>query len=145
MALPSSGPISGSQIATELGLTGLLGTNLSLGGMVASSSLDIEQPYAYSDFYGYSHVTTTSFLSSTARPKNGCGISTSNTTYYHDGSGAGPAVGDIVYSDAAGTTPVSGGQTRYFNSGGGGSNKFVIETPFSGPNTGLVTSIGICI
>ena len=139
MALPSSGPISGSQIATELGLSA---TNLSLGGMIDSSSLSSTNPDAYSDFYGYSSLTA--FSSNSSRPRNGCTLTTSNTTYYHDGSNPGPSVGDIVYSDSAGTSPVSGGQTRYFFSGGGGSYKYVIETPFSGPNTGEVTSIGIC-
>jgi hypothetical protein len=42
MALPASGPISGSQIWAEI--NGGANTNLSLSGMVASSSLDIESP-----------------------------------------------------------------------------------------------------
>ncbi len=52
MALPSSGAISGSQIAAELELAS---TNISLKGMATSASFSA--PYAYSDFYGYSQIT----------------------------------------------------------------------------------------
>ena len=52
MALPSSGAISGSQIAAELELAS---TNISLKGMAESASFSA--PYAYSDFYGYSQIT----------------------------------------------------------------------------------------
>ena len=52
MALPSSGAISGSQIAAELELAS---TNISLEGMADSASFS--SPYAYSDFYGYSQIT----------------------------------------------------------------------------------------
>ena len=109
MALPSSGPISGSQIATELGLTGIAATNLSLSGMVASSSLDIEQPYAYSDFYGYSNVTLTSFTASAFQSgtKFIC-TQTQNVTFYHDGSSIFPTTGDTVYTNSGGTTPAVG-------------------------------------
>jgi hypothetical protein len=52
MALPASGPISGSQISAELG-TGA--TNISLGGMADTASFSA--PDAYSDFYGYGGLT----------------------------------------------------------------------------------------
>jgi hypothetical protein len=52
MALPESGPLSGSQIATELGL-GF--TYLSLSGMYATSSLSGTTPLEYSGFWGYSN------------------------------------------------------------------------------------------
>ena len=52
MALPASGPISGSQIGTELGIsTG----PYSLRNMSASASFS--SPDAMSDFYGYSAGT----------------------------------------------------------------------------------------
>ena len=139
MALPASGPISGSQIATELGLSA---TNLSLGGMIDSSSLSSTNPDKYSEFYGYSNLTA--FLSNTSSPRNPCTIASSNTTFYHNGSNAFPVVGDIVYSDSAGTTPLFGGGRRWFFSGGSGGGKFVIQTPISGPDTGVVTSVGLC-
>jgi hypothetical protein len=63
MALPASGPISGSQIGTELGIsTG----PYSLRNMSASASFS--SPDAMSDFYGYSagtivDITLCSFIS----------------------------------------------------------------------------------
>lgn len=93
--------------------------------------------------YG-SQNALTSFLSNTSTPKDACGISSSNTTFYHNGSGTFPAVNDTVYSDSAGTIPLSGGQRRWFLSNGTGGGKFVVQTPFLGSNTGLVTSIAIC-
>jgi len=109
MALPSSGPISGSQIATELGLTGILATNLSLGGMIDSSSLSSTNPDQYSEFYGYSNVTLTSFLASAFQSgtKFIC-TQTQNVTFYHDGSNTWPGVGDTIYTNSGGTTPAVG-------------------------------------
>jgi hypothetical protein len=49
MALPSSGPISGSQIATELSAAS---TNISLRSL--SSTAGFSTPDAMSEFYGYS-------------------------------------------------------------------------------------------
>jgi hypothetical protein len=54
MALPASGPISGSQIATELGLS----SPYSLHNMSLSASFST--PDAMSDFYGYSAGTIVS-------------------------------------------------------------------------------------
>lgn len=51
MALPNSGPISGSQIASELSVSS---TNVSLAGMADTASFSA--PDAYSDFYGYSNI-----------------------------------------------------------------------------------------
>jgi hypothetical protein len=51
MALPASGPISGSQIANELGVSA---TNISLRGMASSASFS--SPDSYSEFYGYSNL-----------------------------------------------------------------------------------------
>ena len=38
-----------------------------------------------------------------------CDQLSSSNTYYHNGSGTYPAVGDIVYLDSSGTTPFNGG------------------------------------
>ena len=59
-------------------------------------------------------VTFTSFSSSfgSFSQSIACGQS-NNQTYYHDGSGSIPAVGDNVYSDSAGTTGLS--TNHYFN------------------------------
>ena len=98
MGLPSSGPISGSQISTELGTSS---TNISLGGMADSASFTA--PDAYSDFYGFSNLT--SYLGSALQSgtKFIC-TATRDVTYYHNGSGAFPALGDDVFTDTTGTT-----------------------------------------
>ena len=115
MALPASGPISGSQIATELGITGVAATNLSLGGMISSSSLSNTNPDEYSEFYGYSNVTLTAFTSSASQggSKFICNQSL-NTSYWHNGSGvAYPGVGDTIYTNSGGTATIGGGSAGY--------------------------------
>jgi|TARA_B100000780_G_scaffold255677_1_gene204429 hypothetical protein len=135
MALPSSGTISGSQIADELGLTpgSLAGTNLSLGGMIDSSSLSNTNPDAYSDFYGY--VEVTSFTGSTLAGGNKRICSQSlNTTYYHDGAGAFPNVGDTIYTNSGGTTTLGAGYIKI------NSLQYVLTN-----SSGVVTNLYPCI
>ena len=114
MALPASGPISGSQIATELGITGVAATNLSLGGMISSSSLSNTNPDEYSEFYGYSNVTLTSFTGSASQggSKFICNQSL-NTSYWHNGSSAYPTVGTTIYMNSGGTATIGGGSAGY--------------------------------
>ena len=114
MALPASGPISGSQIAAELGITGIAASNLSLGGMISSSSLSNTNPDEYSEFYGYSHATLTSFTGSPSQPKSKfiCNQSL-NTSYWHNGSSAYPTVGDTIYTNSGGTATIGGGSAGY--------------------------------
>jgi hypothetical protein len=70
MALPASGPISGSQIATELDVGA---TNLSLSGMIASSSISDTNPDQYSEFYGYtSRVFVSRYGSTVSKPAFAC-------------------------------------------------------------------------
>jgi len=133
MALPTSGPISGSQIATELGITGLAATNLSLGGLISSSSLSNTNPDQYSEFYGYSNVTLTSYLGSTFQNGNKfiC-TQTQNVTFYHDGSGILPTYGDTIYTNSGGTTPAVG----YSRTGFG----YLLTN-----SSGVVTNFYLCI
>ena len=114
MALPASGPISGSQIATELGITGVAATNLSLGGMISSSSLSNTNPDEYSEFYGYSNVTLTAFTSSASQggSKFICNQSL-NTSYWHNGSSAYPTSGTTIYTNSGGTATIGGGSAGY--------------------------------
>ena len=107
MPLPSSGPISGSQIANELSVAA---TNISLGGMADSASFSA--PDAYSDFYGYSNLTSYTGGAFQTGTKFICN-STLNVTYYHDGSGTIPTVGDTIYTDSGGTTVIGGGNAGY--------------------------------
>jgi len=107
MPLPSSGPISGSQISAELGTAS---TNISLGGMADSASFTA--PDAYSDFYGYSNLTSYTGGAFQTGTKFICN-STLNVTYYHDGSGNIPTVGDTIYTNSGGTTVIGGGNAGY--------------------------------
>ena len=67
MALPASGAISGSQIATELGLS----SPYSLHNMSLSASFSI--PDAMSDFYGYSALTDVTINIGTQNSADGSG------------------------------------------------------------------------
>ena len=107
MPLPSLGPISGSQISAELGTAS---TNISLGGMADSASFTA--PDAYSDFYGYSNLTSYTGGAFQTGTKFICN-STLNVTYYHDGSGNIPTVGDTIYTNSGGTTVIGGGNAGY--------------------------------
>jgi len=122
MGLPSSGQISASQINAEVPgrsstanapLSGSSSTPQtgSLVKLYATASPPVNQsaPHAYSEFYGRSFVSLTSFLSGAGTTSDACNTLGSSFTYYHDGSGVFPAVGDIVYTNSAGTTPASGG------------------------------------
>jgi len=75
-----------------------------------------------------------------------CNFTSSDNILYHDGSGTFPVVGDIVYSNSAGTTEVSGGNRRNFFADGSGSGSYTVQTAApGGSNTGLVTSIDPCV
>jgi len=137
MALPTSGPISGSQIAAELGITGIAASNLSLGGMISSSSLSNTNPDEYSEFYGYSHATLTSFTGSPSQPKSKfiCNQSL-NTSYWHNGSSAYPTVGDTIYTNSGGTATIGGGSAGYVKLNSLQYAQF--------NSSGVVTSTGPC-
>ena len=124
MALPGSGTISANMINAEVPgrsatanapLSGTSSTPQtgSLVKLYATASPPVNQsaPHSYSEFYGRSFVSTTSYSSSTMGVFNqACNFNGFNPcctqTYYHDGSGSLPAAGDICTSDAAGTTPL---------------------------------------
>ena len=94
MALPASGPISGSQISAELGTSA---ANISLGGMADSASFFA--PDAYSDFYGFSSLKSAFRYNGTVgKPVFECDISRAMTTqFWHNGSSFLPANGDTCY------------------------------------------------
>ena len=78
--------------------------------------------------------TLTAFSSSTGNlnQTTACSLSI-NQTYYHDGSGTLPAVGDSVYSDSAGTVGLA--RNNYFYGFG------TYHVPTGGTT---IDSIGIC-
>ena len=139
MALPASGPISGSQIATELDVGA---TNLSLSGMVASSSLDIESPYAYSDFYGYQSRTLVQRYGSTiAKPSFACNQNYGYALAVWYVSTAGPIdVGNYCYTTKTGTTVLANG--NYAIGTGLNSTPTYVITIANG--TGYVSTVLIC-
>ena len=73
--------------------------------------MPIAYPYKMSDWYGYDKdcSSLTAYSSSLAVRSSQACTTTINQTYYHDGSGTNPVVGDVVYSDSAGTTFLSSG------------------------------------
>ena len=87
-------------------------------------------------------VTLTSFSSSTGGKNQSsvCSFGSVNQTYYHDGSNATPVVGDTVYSDSAGTTPLAENNYKLNALG-----SYHIENAGVGnPATGVVDSLDPC-
>ena len=98
MTLPTSGPLSLSQIGDELGASP---TFRSLGAF--SDTAGFPAPDAISDFYGFSNLR--SYLGSLLQ--GGAKLICSQTlsiTYYHNGVGAFPNVGDTIFTNTSGTT-----------------------------------------
>ena len=106
MALPSSGQLGINRIRIELGASA---TNQSLRQF--SKDVGFSQPDKITDFYGY--TAPTSYVGSVFQSgtKFIC-TQTQNTTFYHDGTGTFPAVGDTIYTDFAKTTNAGGGYSR---------------------------------
>jgi len=109
--------------------------------------MPIAYPYKFSDWYGYDKdCSTVTQFDTTTVARNACSFSSSNNILYHDGSNPFPVVGDIVYSNSAGTTKVAGGERRNFNSGGTGFGTYTVNfAPIGGSNTGVVGSVDICV
>jgi|TARA_A200000159_G_scaffold137894_1_gene138528 ribosomal protein S27E len=66
-----------------------------------------------------------------------CGNTTFDQTFYHNGSGTIPAMGELVYQDQAGTTPLQNGW--YHTNASGTSTRYRITN-----NTGFVASVEPC-
>lgn len=120
MALPASGPISQSQVATEFSVS-LTNISLSNLGTQLSTPITAGQPVELAnDFYGQSGVTLTAFGYSGTSPfgnaSEACSEGGTSGTAYHDGSGTYPVADDFVYQDSAGNTPLDDGFYR-MNSG----------------------------
>jgi len=157
MALPSSGQISASQINAEVPgrsstaeapLSGTSSTPQtgSLVKLYATASPPVNQsaPHSYSEFYGRSFVSLTSFLSGAGTTGDACNTLGSSFTYYHDGSGTYPAVGDKVYTDSGGTTPASGGSGTNYGAFASGPPGPPVESYRITGSTGEVQSVSTC-
>lgn len=151
MAIPASGAISSSMLATEFSSSQApSGPNISLGGLGTKLSTSItfgNQVLMAASFYGQSSgvaVTSWTFKSNggstweeaeeacTAMAEGG----TTNTTLYHDGSGTNPADGDTVYTNDPGTTTVGTGIYAYSQ---GRSNKTFVTN-----GSGVVSETTFC-
>ena len=106
MALPTSGPLSFLDIATEINGD----PHYSLRSM--SNSAGFSTPDSVSEFYGYSGsgLIAVSWGYNSRRPSSACG--TFPTTFYADSSS--PNTATVVYFDAEGTMP---GFTGFYSDG----------------------------
>lgn len=139
MALPSSGPISGSQIANELGAAS---TNISLRSL--SSIAGFSTPDAMSEFYGYSAGYDISFSISDYKGDSDLEVniqgtapnnSSINVTYtVSDGGNTSPI---IAFKD--GTTVTVSAEASGF-AGSGGLNGYAYgssTSPYNEYDSGL--------
>lgn len=140
MALPTSGPLSMSAIASEQEVSL---SNVSLRSMSATAGF--VTPDAISEFYGYSATTLTAFGISVAYFDAGgaCNAGATDFVRYHDGAGIEPVVNDKIYTDSAGTTLFNG--QNLFYAIGDPNNQFDVSADYIVVNTvGVVTSKATC-
>ena len=111
MALPTSGPLSMSAIATEFDISG---SNLSLytfGSTLPTPTVTSNIELA-NDFYGQSASGCTSFASSDSptkgEPEEACELA-AEATYYHSGSGTYPVAEDVVFGNSSCSVFLSSG------------------------------------
>jgi hypothetical protein len=106
MALPTSGPLSFTDIAGELSVS----SPYSLRNM--SAEANFPTPDAVSDFYGYDSggggpsLTQFWITSSFEDPRDACFLSC-EIPAWHTGLASYPSTGDTVYTDSSGTTPLT--------------------------------------
>ena len=106
MALPTSGPLSMSAIATEFEQGS---SNMSLytfGSTLPTPTVTSNIELA-NDFYGQSASSCTSF-SGSEQSKEACELDP-EITYYHNGSGTYPVPGDNVFTDSSCSEALEGG------------------------------------
>jgi len=107
MAIPASGAISMSMLATEFSSSQT--TNMSLFGLASKLSTPVTSSIFEADsFYGQSLVTLTSFAyaggSGREEPEEACEDDGERSTAYHTGNNAYPVASNVVYSNSGGTT-----------------------------------------
>ena len=118
MALPASGPISSSQVATEFDVSQ---TDISLSnlGTKLTDSIGAGNPVNLAaSFYGQSYSPCTEFECTTDPAKGGVEGACEqdpDTTYFHNGSGEFPEPGDNVFGNASCTIPLNDGAYKLGN------------------------------
>jgi len=144
MALPTSGPISMSMVATEFSSSQT--ANISLFGLASELSTPVTTNIELAaDFYGESAFSGTAFSYNSEGAETGnaaCALEEIGDTAYHDGSGTYPVANDHVYTNSTGTTLVPAGTYKYDN--GNLSGGFMVVVEDNSGNPGLVQSTGNC-
>ena len=105
--------------------------------------MPVNQPYVFGCWYVYDQdcSTVAIFRSGSGQPSQSFICSQAiNQQYYHDGSGPYPATNDKVYSNSAGTTPLSAGYYSYGPSPGPLTAGWYRITG----TAGLVQTTGLC-
>lgn len=122
MAIPASGPISMSMLATEFSSSQT--TNISLFGLASELSTPITSNIELAaDFYGQSAFSTTEFSYNSEVQSTGaqaCALEEAEDSVYHDGTGILPVINDKVYTNSSGTTVVANGTYKIQN------NKYMV-------------------
>ena len=142
MALPSSGQMTMTAVATEFSVSST-GISLSNLGTKLTSPISAGNPVNLAtSFYGQSApvllIAFTYSGDAQDLPFLACEIEEMGNTAYHNGSGTYPVAGDNVYSNSTGTTPLANGFSYKYNNGGGNGGYLNI-----GAN-GVVSSLGNC-
>jgi len=112
MALPSSGPLSMQDIATEFSQGSSDLSLYTFGSTLPTPTVTSDIELA-NDFYGQSASSCTSF-SASEESREPCEMEP-EITYYHDGSGAYPVAGDYVFVDSSCEEPLSEGSYKMAN------------------------------
>jgi len=137
MAVPNTTTFSLQDVTNEFGLGASDGlqdcfNDSTDGGFDSAYKGSKDRLSNFRNYDGANVLTSFSSTLGNSNQTTTCGLS-KNETYYHDGSGTFPAIGDNVYSDSAGTT----GLVRNHYSAGSGT--YHIQT---GDTT--VDSVAIC-
>lgn len=123
MAIPASGAISASMLATEFSSSQApSGPNISLGGLGTKLSTPItfgNQVLMAASFYGQSlPVSLTSFnynRNAQEEYEDACALESTEDVAYHNGSASYPVANDSVFRNSTGTTAVANGTYKMAN------------------------------
>tara|TARA_B100000767_G_C19638323_1_gene481406 strand:- start:198 stop:716 length:519 start_codon:yes stop_codon:yes gene_type:complete len=149
MALQTSGQISLSNITEEMGF---VNTNVSLGGLSTNPTLNDESPYKpnesqphkMSEFYRYDHNYSSVEIKSIGSSGGQLGKwfefceSAPKFTYYWAGEKEAPVLGDYMFSDSKGDSPLPKGFHFTLATG-----ERIATVVFIG-NEGEITTINSC-
>jgi hypothetical protein len=118
MAIPASGAISMSMLATEFSSSQT--TNMSLFGLASKLSTPVTSNiFEAASFYGQSlPVSLTSFnynRNSQEEYEEACALESTDDVAYHNGSASYPVANDAVFRNSTGTTAVANGTYKMAN------------------------------